>query len=287
MSRHPILLAIIAVVIISMACSFTINIPETSIQTGATVTDDINVQLLDDADEVVDLELVFGAGELILAPGAKDALAIGTATYNVKEFKPDVTRSDNKVQIKQGETERFTTISTNVKNNWNLALGQYPMNLSITAGAYTGELELGGLSLYNLRVTEGASDTDLSFTKPNLIEMEVLRYETGASSAKLTNLANANFGRMEFKGGVGSYTLDFSGELRRDARVEIDVGLSSLVIAIPQDVSAWLTIEGALTNINTGGEWQRSGSDYRLIGDGPTITLIVKMGAGNLQLEHP
>lgn len=285
--RNPILLAIISIVIISMACSFTINLPEFRGRTGETVTDDINVQFLDDPEEIVDLELVFGAGELILEPGAIDALVIGTAEYNIKEFKPEVTRSDNKVQIKQGESERFTTIDTTIKNKWNLALSGTPMNLSISAGAYKGTFELGGLCLVNLHVTEGASETTLSFSNPNLVEMKSLHYKTGASSAHLLNLAHANFEIMEFMGGVGSYTLDFSGELQRDATVKIDAGLSNLVIAVPRGIPTRLMVEGALTNINTKGDWQRSGNEYVLTGSGPTIIFNISMGAGNLELEHP
>jgi len=270
-----------------MACSFTINLPEFRGRTGETVTDDINVQFLDDPEEIVDLELVFGAGELILEPGAIDALVIGTAEYNIKEFKPEVTRSDNKVQIKQGESERFTTIDTTIKNKWNLALSGTPMNLSISAGAYKGTFELGGLCLVNLHVTEGASETTLSFSNPNLVEMKSLHYKTGASSAHLLNLAHANFEIMEFMGGVGSYTLDFSGELQRDATVKIDVGLSNLVIAVPRGIPTRLMVEGALTNINTKGDWQRSGNEYVLTGSGPTIIFNISMGAGNLELEHP
>jgi hypothetical protein len=287
MSRKPLFFAIMAIVVISIACSFTINFPETRLRTGATVTDNINVELFDDPEKVVDLEIIFGAGELNLVPGTENALVLGTATYNVSEFKPQVTKSDYKVQIKQGRTEGFSTLTTGVRNKWDLALGISPINLIITAGAYTGEIDLGGLSINELNVREGASDTELVFSSPNLVEMNTLRYETGASSTKLFSLANANFERMEFKGGVGSYRLDFSGELQRDIAVEIDAGLSNLVIAVPRNVQTQLRVEGSFTNINPSGEWQRSGDFYLLSGNDHTISIEIKMGAGNLDLVHP
>ena len=49
--------------------------------------------------------------------------------------------------------------------------------------------------------------------------MESLTYDTGASSVTITGLADANFKKMEFKGGAGSFTLDFSGQLRTDGSV--------------------------------------------------------------------
>ena len=36
--------------------------------------------------------------------------------------------------------------------------------------------------------------------------MALFRYETGASKVKLTGLANANFGTMDFNSGAGDYT---------------------------------------------------------------------------------
>ena len=89
------------------------------------------------------------------------------------------------------------------------------MDLTIAAGAYEGNLELGGLALKSLTVKDGASHVDLSFPEPNQTEMSILRYETGASDVKLTGLANANFSTLTFSGGAGNYTLDFSGELQR------------------------------------------------------------------------
>ena len=66
--------------------------------------------------------------------------------------------------------------------------------------------------------------------------MNLFRYETGASLVTLTGLANANFSLFEFSGGAGNYTLDFSGELNRDATVSITTGLGNLRIVIPANL---------------------------------------------------
>ena len=50
------------------------------------------------------------------------------------------------------------------------------MNLVIKAGAYEGNFELGGLSIHSLEVTDGASKVDVSFSKPNLVEMTTFKY---------------------------------------------------------------------------------------------------------------
>jgi hypothetical protein len=115
--------------------------------------------------------------------------------------------------------------------------------------------------------------------------MDNLTYETGASSVTLTGLANANFSSMNFRSGAGNYTLDFTGELQRDASVEIRSGVSNVIIIVPEGTAARLSYEGALLNVDARDSWQASGGDYTLSGDGPTITIDVDMGAGNLELR--
>jgi hypothetical protein len=120
-----------------------------------------------------------------------------------------------------------------VKSIWDFKLGSSPMDLSINAGAYQGDFELGGLALTGLTVKDGAASVALSFSKPNPIAMTVLRYETGASQVELKGLSNANFSTMLMSSGAGDYTLDFSGDLRRDATITITTGLSNIELVVP------------------------------------------------------
>jgi hypothetical protein len=160
------------------------------------------------------------------------------------------------------------------------------MDLEIGAGAYDGNLELGGLALKSLTVKDGAAHVNLSFSEPNLVEMSQLSYSTGASEVTLTGLANANFSTFDFDGGAGSYTLDFSGELQRDASVKVNSGLSELIIIVPEGVDATVSIEGGLADINTRNGWSQSGTTYSHEGSGSTLTITVNMGAGTITLKE-
>lgn len=271
-----------------LACSINVDLPRVNVETGPTVSEDINVSSLP-AGTVADLEINFGAGRLDVSPGAEDALVSGTATYNVSEFKPEVSVEDNKILITQEATrfEGIPSFGDNVENRWDLELSNAPMNLRIAAGAYQGRYEFGGLALQNLHISDGAADAEVSFSQPNLDEMETLRYETGASSVTLTGLANANFGEMIFRGGAGDYRLEFGGELQREAAIEIESGLSNLVITVPSGTAAQVSVTGGLTNVDVGGDWRSSGSDqYTLPGEGPMLTFTVDSGAGNLELRN-
>ncbi len=246
------------------------------------VTEDIKAEY-PNAEEI-NLKLRFGAGDFTLNPGA-DILVDGTATYNYDELKPEVNTDggDVEVRVGDGNLNIFPNLN-NLKNVWDLKLGDQPMNLSLESGAYDGTFELGGLSLTRLDVKDGASNVELSFSEPNPVEMSTFTYNTGASDVKITGLANANFSFFDFSSGAGDYTLDFSGELQRDATVKIETGLSNFIIIVPEGVDAVVTVQGGLSNVNAGPGWERSGSDYVQKGEGPTITFVIEMGAGNLTL---
>ncbi|MDI6696944.1 MAG: toast rack family protein [Anaerolineales bacterium] len=284
MAYRTVLIAAAALAVVSMACGVTFNIPMDRIVTGPVVYEDIQIPV-PDAEEV-ELTLNFGAGKLELQGGAKDALVSGEAAYNVADFKPRFSIEGNYVKLETGDLEinGIPRLSDEVRNEWDLKLGETPLLLTINAGAYQGEFDLGGVPLKSLTISDGAADVRLRFSEPNPVVMDTLRYSTGASNLRLSDLANANFEHFIFRSGFGNYTLDFSGQLQRDADVSIQAGASQLKIIAPAGFNVRLTIKGGLTNVETQGEWQGSGDEYRLMGGGPTLTITVEMGAGNLQL---
>jgi hypothetical protein len=275
------LIAILALA--SMACGFNIDIPEVP-KPGPEVVEDINVKT-PKADDV-SLKLSFGAGEMKLAPGASQ-LVEGTATYNYSAFKPDINTDGGDIAIQMSDVDFKTFPNFNdIKNEWDFKLGDTPMDLSIESGAYDGTFEFGGLALENLTVQDGAANVTLSFSEPNLSEMSTFRYETGASNVKMTGLANANFSLMDFSSGAGDYTLDFSGELQRDASIKISSGLSNIIVIVPEGVNAVVTVDSGASNVSAGSNWSMKGNIYMQEGEGPTLTFVIEIGAGNVTLTH-
>lgn len=285
MKHNTLLIVIATVALVSLSCGLTINLPVDRVTTGPTRTEEINIPA-PEADEI-DLTLSFGAGDFELDDGAGDTLVSGTASYNVEDFQPKVVVEGSQVRLESGDLkiEGIPSINDKIQNEWDLELGDQLMNLDINAGAYKGDFDLGGLALKSLRVSDGAADVRLKFSRPNRVEMESLRYQTGASNVRLTGLANANFTSMTFRSGAGDYTLDFSGQLQRDAEVTIESGISQVTLVVPEGFSARVLFEGGLSNVETHGAWQKSGAEYVLNGSGPTLTITVDMGAGNLVLR--
>jgi hypothetical protein len=271
--------AILVLALAAMACGFSVDLPKQA-KVGPDIKESITVA--DPKSDETRLNITFGAGDLTLSSGAQN-LVDGTVTYNVKDLKPEVNQQDGNIEIKQGDFKGIPPFD-GMKNEWDLKLGKTPMDLTINAGAYTGNYDFGGLALKSLTIKDGAAHTESTFSTPNTTNMSVFRYETGASNVKLTNLANANFNSMTFSSGAGDYTLDFSGELKRDATVNLSSGLSNMIVVVPAGVNANVTVEGGLSNVSVGSSWSQNGNIYSQTGSGPTLTFIVKMGAGNLTL---
>jgi len=268
-------------VLILSACNFHVTLPGVQ-RVGPVVTDDINVPLPAPGTQSMDVTLDFGAGSLELNPGSA-VLISGTAKYNVSDFKPVITVTETTAHIRQGNWKLSGIPDiTNIKNEWDLALGTFPIDLTIDAGAYRAEYELGGMALTSLSIQDGASNVKLNFTSPNLAEMSLLNYDTGASTVSLTGLGNANFASLEFNAGAGNYTLDFSGQFKRNGSVHIVTGVSNLALVIPSDLPVQLTVEGGLANISHPANWSVNGKVYTQAGSGPQLTIVVEIGAGNL-----
>ena len=274
------ILVLALVPLASLACGITVDLPNQA-RVGPEIKDSITVATPE--TEEAQLDLSFGAGDLTISTGAKN-LVDGTALYNVRDLKPEIFKEDGEVEINQGDFDGFPPFE-GMRNEWDLKLGRTPMDLTIAAGAYDGVLELGGLALKSLSIQDGAADVELSFSRPNLVEMSTFRYTTGASDVTMEGLANANFDTMVFNSGAGDYTLDFSGELQRDATVSIDCGFSDLDLIIPEGVNAVVTIDSALADIDVDSGWSQKNNVYTQTGEGYTLTILINMGAGDVSIR--
>ncbi len=285
--HHSILAAILILVLAAVACGFINKQPAVKIKAGALQGAEIRLPMPQASAAGIELELRFLAGKLNLRPGAVEALASGKATFNAVELQPKTEVTGSSYKVFQGDpaNQGIPSIEGDIQNEWDLQLADRPMSLNINAGAYTGGFELGGLSLEKLTITEIGSDLKAAFSKPNRVKMSTFAFSTGGSNVELRGLGNANFEQMTFQSGAGNYTLSFDGELKRDATVKIDSGMSTVNIIVPKGINARVTFDGGLTAVQPDGPWQQNGNVYSLSGSGPTISVAVTMGAGTLNLK--
>lgn len=277
---------LIAVILVLILASFACSIQNFQMETIETQRLFVSENLPGNT-AVTTLDFNMTGGEFNLNPGA-DGLVTGTIAYNVEQWEPEFTRSDNRFEIKQVNPYRITGIpSGDVVNTWDLALTTaVPLDLTIEGGASQNRFDFTGIHLVNLKIVQGASDTMVWFDAPNPLNMEEFVFTTGASSAKLYGLANANFATMTMSSGAGDYTLDFSGTLSQDSTVNIKAGISNITIIIPAGMKAVVNNEGTVSNINTKGTWLVTDDTYTTLEEGLTLTINLDMAVGNVNLTH-
>ena len=271
----------------SLACSITVDLPNLRVPTMQVTTPKvitIDEPLPAGTTQPIRLRLEMGMGELKLQAGA-EGLIEGSIRYNVPEWEPQILRGENALTLTQRQTEGQLAFPKDTINEWNLKLGNYPLDLSINAGAYKGELDLSGVPLTRLQISDGASEARVIFNTPNPLPMEQLRYRTGASKVELLGLGHTKAAEIVFEGGTGAYTLDFSGDLSQDTKVQIKSGVSQVVLIIPEETPARVEITGGLSNITPRGTWSIRDGVYEKSGSGARLLIEIQMGVGSLELK--
>ena len=181
----------------------------------------------------------FGAGKLNLISGEEDIFE-GNFQYDKSILKPNV---QYEILDKTGILTLSQSIKKDLdlpfpyKNIWNLKLPPgIPLQLYVNTATYSGDIDLTNLQIENFYLNSGASQTNIVFNQPNLIDLKNINIKTGASTIKMLGLANANFNEMNFTGGAGSYTFDFSGNLTKKSKVNINVGAAKIILKIPSNM---------------------------------------------------
>lgn len=247
-------------------------------------TEKINVSA--GRSDTTDVELRFGAADFQLKSDSVRSLIEGDVKYRDADLKPVVEQGTGYVRIYQ-HADRVP-VPDDWKSYWNLKLSTlYPMELDITAGAFSGDFDFSGLRLRRLDMKTGAADGRVRFDRPNRERMSLMNVKTGASSIQMYGLLNANFDSMFFEGGAGSYRLNFAGSLRRGAAVSLKAGVCDVTLEVPKAIAARVVVRGALTSVSQGsflvaGTREYVNSAYRAGRDALEIT--VSMGLGSINL---
>lgn len=122
-------------------------------------------------------------------------------------------------------------------NEWLLFFSDHvALDLTFELGMTEANLDLTGLKVERLSVENGMAKTVLAFDERNPMVMEDLNVEAGMTKFIGRKLGNARFEHFSFEGGAGSFDLDFTGgPLPPGAEAEIEVGVSSLMVRLPEN----------------------------------------------------
>jgi len=235
----------------------------------------------------------FGAGSLTLAACSPDLILDAEAVYDKKQvdFFVDYSVRGDRGVLDLSSDLFGKSIEGKVRNEWQLDLGAgVPQDLKMKVGAADARLDLSGLQLTALKLDIGAADAEIWWEQPNSAQLVDLSVDCGASSLKLSGLGYANVENFKFEGGLGSFEIDCDGPWTRSARADLEMGLGSLELAIPEDLATRIEVDGSfMSSVDIDGHFEEVEDDtYQTRGyDRATVRLDIrlKLGLGSLDVR--
>ncbi len=194
------------------------------------------------------------------------------------------------LEIKSGENSsiKFGDVKS---DKWILNFtDKIPISFDIEIGAGKGTLDFTNLKVKDLNISAGAGTVNLMFNKPNSQVIENINIESGVSKFRAYNLSNANFNYLKFSGGLGSYELDFSGQLQKEVDVDIEIGLGAITISIPRYIGAKVSREeNWFSSFDIDDEFEGDKSEFttpNYYDVNGKLNLRIKSGIGSVKVKR-
>ncbi len=238
----------------------------------------------------LDVSIEYGAGVLTLDSADDPLLYEMEVRYDDDEFVPVTEYNASAGTLKLGldDRENGSTRIDSDESRAEIGLARgVPLDLDVDFGAGEAEIDLGGLSIQSLDFSTGASESTLRFSQPNPTSADLVSLEAGAAELEVVGLGNAHTERIDFQGGVGSTTLDFSGDWDRDAHASIQMGIGSLVLVFPRNIGIRLEKSSFLTSFDADGLEERNDTYYSRNWDSAEHQLTINIDAafGSIDVE--
>ncbi len=256
---------------------------------GRTTEKELNVVL---SSSIGTLVFRRGEEEKVLALFARDteSASLTNVDYSIRNRVgyADITlgKSDERGD---GESGSFNFD----RGSWHLEFSDaIPVSFDVELKAGKGNFNLTGLKVRDFRLSTGASDIMLSFDEPNTTRIDNLTIESGVGQFRSHSLGNANFKRLRFQGGVGSYELDFGGKMPAEVDVDVEVGFGAVTIIVPAEAGARVSYEKSwVSRIDCSEDFSTSGNNQYVSNNyasaGTRMNIKVKADFGNVTVRRP
>jgi len=209
------------------------------------------------------VEVKYGAGELRIRPAASGTLYRMQLRYDEDAFEPVFEYQRGRIRLGLETTNRRLPVGDRSEGAMQLELARgLPMDLELDFGAVRADLDLGGLALTDLHLRTGASETQLSVSSPNPSRLRRAHMEVGAADFTARQLGNLNTADLSVSAGVGRVRLELTGDWRENATVEVQMGLGSLELVVPEGLGVRLVRETFLTSLDSEGLVKRGEAYY-------------------------
>jgi hypothetical protein len=239
--------------------------------------------------ESVRTDLSMRTGDILVGGGAEN-LMDATFTYNVPQWKPEVSyrglAGHKELTVEQPDVPGPTF--GNVQNDWEILLNdEVPMNLSVSNSSGDAQLDLGSLSLKSLflKFSSGDVAAELGREKP-LLEEVTIDSSSGDVDVDMTGEYSSPMG-LEVDLGSGDLVMDLSGEWPQNLEGDISLSSGTTTLTFPTNVNVYVEAETSSGDINADG-LTRDGEAYvnePYEDSNVSLNLSVQSSSGDINLR--
>jgi hypothetical protein len=204
-------------------------------------------------EQQLGVEIRYGAGKLQVQPAPGDLLYRMDLAYDEEQFRPvaEYDRGASRLRLGVEGRDRHGGHVNGEDEHATISLSpSVPTDLTLQFGAGQAEVELGGLSLRDVAIQTGASQTTVSFSQPNRVAAREVSVKAGAAELRVTGLGNTRAERFDFQGGMGEATLDFGGAWDHSASAKVQMGVGSVRLRLPRSIGVRITRSGFLSSFD-------------------------------------
>jgi len=201
------------------------------------------------------------------------------------------TESTNRLEISFDRHKWFDRDSEHDAAELELELPTEPeLHLEFKIKAGEIDMQLGGLKIAEMALETMAGEVNLDFKEPNRIEMSNLDLNTKVGESKFIRLGNARFRDADINGGIGELTIDFSGDMAKNAVARVDLDIGETAIVLPREAATKLSVSKFLflSHIDLPYELRQDGRYYfteNYERADRTFQLRVSSGLGECRVE--
>jgi len=239
--------------------------------------------------ESVRTDLSMRTGDILVGGGAEN-LMDATFTYNVPQWKPEVSYRGLALQkeltVEQPDVPGPTF--GKVRNDWEILLNDdVPTDFSVSDSSGDGNLDLESLSLKNLFLEFSSGDVaaDLGGEKP-LLEEVTIDSSSGDVGVDMTGDYSSPMG-LEVDMSSGDLVMDMSGEWSQNLEGDINVSSGTTTLVFPTNVDVHVEAQTSSGDINADG-LTRDGDAYvnePYKDSDVSLNLSVRASSGDINLR--
>lgn len=194
----------------------------------------------------------------------------------------------------QGDGEGFSILGNRqgsaIKDSWTISISRdQPCILDVEFGLGSGQAEFGGLNIEELKFATGLSEVELSFATACAGQARLVELVTGLGSMEVRGLSNVRMSKLQFAGGLGSAVLEFSGQYRQNLEVQLDVGMGSLDLRVPENIGVKIRHDDNFLSSHEFDRLERTSSNTWFSSnwrEGPgNLSFQLSVGMGSVDLE--